>query len=141
MKLKLKGPNMCYIFLKAWDSRISNMTFSLTVSTMQWHWHTWLGSRINWSNWKNAKMACKQLVKLQKKWWYLGKISTVRNFTHILKIYTLTCIMIIPSLECTPTLAVTNCGTGPAESTTRLWGANYSLFIFFLLWANYLLLY
>ena len=27
MKVKVKGPNMFYIFEKAWDSRISNMTF------------------------------------------------------------------------------------------------------------------
>ena len=43
----------------------------------------WLTHRNNWNNRTNAKSARKQLSKLQKKWQYLGKIYTLRNFTHI----------------------------------------------------------
>ena len=43
----------------------------------------WLTHRNNWNNWTNAKSARKQLLKLQKKWQYLGKIYTLRNFTHM----------------------------------------------------------
>ena len=30
-----KRPNMCYIFLKAWDSRISNMTFPCVMNVVK----------------------------------------------------------------------------------------------------------
>ena len=43
----------------------------------------WLTRRNNWNNRTNAKSARKQLSKLQKKWQFLGKIYTLRNFTHI----------------------------------------------------------
>ena len=48
----------------------------------------WLTHRNNKNNRTNAKSARKQLSKLQKKWQYLGKIYTLRNFTHIVMIKT-----------------------------------------------------